>query len=146
MDGYAAGAADFIERDDGRYVVTSDFGRLDGSGRLFVAGRSDSLPGEGSVDLVRLENELKELPGVGDACVVRRLHGGDVTIVAALDRGTGTASAAGAADRRLGQLLAGERYLVTEIDGIPYNTAGKVDLRALNAALNRADLGALVHA
>lgn len=142
LDGYASGSAEFIERGAERYVLTSDYGHVDEAGRLFVVGRSDGLPGDGSVDLVRLEDQLKDLPSVGDVCVLRRAHGGSVRVIALVDEQTSDTSAIATVGRRLGQLLTTQPHTALGVPRIPYNTAGKVDLRALNAWLDKATVNA----
>jgi acyl-CoA synthetase (AMP-forming)/AMP-acid ligase II len=140
MDGYAHGGEPPLERDGRRWIVTGDLGRLGSRGELRIAGRSDGFGDAGSVDVVALEGQLKELPGVDDVCVVRRLGRTGVEVVAAVvaaDR-----AAPRAVRDRLGRLLTGGASTVIPIPAIPYNTAGKVDLRRLHPLLDGAGIPA----
>lgn len=134
MDGYPNGDAELVTRDGRSHVLTSDYGHLGADGQLFLTGRSDSLSGDGTLDVVRLEGELKELPGLQDVCVVRQQADRAVEVVAVavlVEHGDRAA-----VHRRLGELLAeGQPYRVLALPQIPYNTAGKVDLRALRVLL-----------
>ncbi len=133
MDGYVHGGQPALERDGRRWIVTSDFGRLGGRGELRIASRSDALPGDGSLDVVALEGELKELPGVEDVCVVRRPGSAGVEVVAALVAAVPDAPSTVAA--HLERALAAATPVVIPVPAIPYNTAGKVDLRRLHPLL-----------
>lgn len=74
-DGYwpmrASNEARFENSDDGVRFVSSDVGYMDNKGCLFFVGRSDSvvkIRGQ-KVSLSRIEEELKNLPGVMEAVV-----------------------------------------------------------------------------
>jgi acyl-coenzyme A synthetase/AMP-(fatty) acid ligase len=132
MDNYASGNADFVVRGTERFVLTSDYGHLTAEGELIIVGRSDSLPGDGTVDFVALESELKDLPGVLDAAVVRKPAGDAAEVVAVVRLST---EDTGTVEARLGELLGTQRHSVLVVPRIPYNTAGKVDVRAMRSLL-----------
>lgn len=132
MDDYVAGNADFVVRGAERYVLTSDYGHLTPEGELIIVGRSDALPGDGTVDFVALESELKDVPGVLDAAVVRKPAGDGAEIVAVV-RLDGDVTEA--VELRLDALLGEQRHSVLVVSRIPYNTAGKVDVRAMRSLL-----------
>lgn len=146
LDGYVGATAELLEREGRGYVLTSDYGRLDELGRLFILGRGDHQPGMDALDVVGIESALKELPEVRDVCVVRRPRAGEdtVDVVAALIPAHDSDSAVSIVRARLGELLANfpGTPLVVETAIIPYNTAGKVDVRALAALLDAAPLPA----
>ncbi len=132
MDDYANGNADFVVRGTERFVLTSDYGHLTAEGELIIVGRSDSLPGDGTVDFVALESELKDLPGVLDAAVVRRPSGDTAEVVAVVRL---SAEDANEVESRLHDLLGAQQHSVLVVPRIPYNTAGKVDVRAMRSLL-----------
>ncbi|HXM55398.1 MAG TPA: class I adenylate-forming enzyme family protein [Candidatus Dormibacteraeota bacterium] len=138
MDEYVHRESDMVELDGERYIVTSDFGRLDAFGRLFFTGRSDPHAGPGAIDVVRMESDVEDVPGVRDGCVVRHGAGEQVLVVAAvvLEPGAERASALREAERAARRHVPGA--VVVAVDRIPYNTAGKVDQRQLRAALESA--------
>lgn len=149
MDGYVGAVADFLHRDGQAYVLTSDYGRMDERGRLFISGRDDALPHAGSMNIVQLESELKELPQVADACLMRCSGDGAFTLAAAVVPALDPCLTREAVRRRLADLLGdpgtdpvsggpgGVAVEVVAVRGIPYNTAGKVDVRALAALLGK---------
>ena len=137
MDGYVHGGDPSLARDGRRWIVTSDFGRLGERGELHVVGRSDALPGDGTLDVVALEGELKELPGVEDVCLVRRPGPAGVEVVAALVPAVPEAPAR--VGDHLDRVLEAARPVVVPVPEIPYNTAGKVDLRRLRPLLDQAE-------
>jgi acyl-coenzyme A synthetase/AMP-(fatty) acid ligase len=132
MDGYATESATVFKRGNSDYVLTSDYGRLDGTGRLFVSGRADTAAASKALDVVGLESELKDLSGVDDVCAFRRARGDSVEIIVAM---TGDAGRSPAVHALVNDYLGSERAacVVLTVPAIPYNTAGKVDLRRLTA-------------
>lgn len=139
LDSYQTGKPDVVVHDGREHVLTSDYGYLGADGQLFILGRSDSLPGGDQLNVVRLEAELKELPDIQDACIVRRPTAGGVEVVAVVrlpDSAPAERTLASVSDR-LGQLLgpAAHAHRALAVPRIPYNTAGKVDVRAMRAML-----------
>ena len=139
LDSYQTGQPDVITCHGREHVLTSDYGHLAADGRLFILGRSDSLPGGDRLNVVALEGELKELPGVQDACIVRQAtaDGVEVTAVVRVSEGIESTGPLTRVVGRLGELLGSPvpRPRVMAVSRIPYNTAGKVDVRALDALL-----------
>jgi acyl-coenzyme A synthetase/AMP-(fatty) acid ligase len=139
LDGYQSGQPNTIAWNGHEHVLTSDYGYLARDGQLFILGRSDSLPGGDHLNVVALEAELKELPDVQDACIVRQAttDGIEVTAVVRVSDEARGNHPLERVTSRLGELLNSPvpppRALA--VPRIPYNTAGKVDVRALNALL-----------
>ncbi|MFR9788589.1 class I adenylate-forming enzyme family protein [Streptomyces sp. MB22_4] len=129
LDEYVHRPLDTVEIAGRRHILTSDYGYLGDDGRLYVTARSE--PG---LDVVRIEGVIKEDPAVRDVCVTSGLDGAGTGAVAVVVLRPGLApELRQRALVRVGEVLG--RYAgparVTEVERIPYNSAGKVALPVL---------------
>ncbi|QMU71250.1 class I adenylate-forming enzyme family protein [Streptacidiphilus sp. P02-A3a] len=135
MDEYVHRPLDTVQLDGRRHILTSDFGRVDSHGRLYVTARSSGDPRavETRLDVVRVEGEIKEHPAVLDVCVTGAEDAPEHAIAVLVLR---PELAERAAEQARGHVVAVlDRYTddstVVEVSRIPYNSAGKVALREL---------------
>lgn len=144
MDGYVGATAEFLQRDGHSYVLTSDHGRVDEHGRLFIFGREAASPHGEAMNTVQLESELKELPEIADVCLTRSTRCGVTAVTAAVVPALDPEWTREAVRHRLSDLMGvdgsgldgGSTAVdVVMVDAIPYNSAGKVDVRALAVLL-----------
>ncbi|MEW2070649.1 class I adenylate-forming enzyme family protein [Streptomyces sp. NPDC007346] len=138
MDGYLDGDAAFTTLDHGpgeeRFLLTGQCGRIDGTGRLQVTGRTTGVPVQerGSAvdaELFRLESDLLSLPCLRDTAVMRVSSPvlGDAIVVpfiaVAVGReATGYEALSAACARRVPSLAAH----VIAVDTIPYSPTGRI--------------------
>ena len=126
-------AAAFVVRDGLRWYRTGDAGRLDDAGRLTVTGRLDDVVVSGGekVSLGVVERLVRELPGLGDAVVVRASHErwGEVPVVVTTARDVDRAGLRAAVAAGAGRAAAPDRVVVVE--AVPLTPAGKPDRVAL---------------
>ncbi len=133
---------------DGRTVRgyhTGDVGRLDAQGVLHCEGRLDSLVKLNGfrIELEDVEENIRELEGVEQACVVPVRHKGRIAYLKAFAVLSREVRAAGASDFEVGRSLKarlGKRvpaYMVPRRfvlrNALPITPNGKVDRRALEA-------------
>ncbi len=138
FDGYADRAASTVVRDGAEYVVTADYGYLDGDGQLFLTARSDQTgAGTGPVDVIGVEGALRDLDGVADAVLASTSDGSVAGLTAALlptpANGVQPDAVLERAERLLARLLGDlrGRPAAVVVARIPYSPTGKVDLPVL---------------
>jgi acyl-coenzyme A synthetase/AMP-(fatty) acid ligase len=136
--GYADRAASTVVRDGAEYVVTADYGYLDGDGQLFLTARSDQTgAGTGPVDVIGVEGALRDLDGVADAVLASTSDGSVAGLTAALlptpANGVQPDAVLERAERLLARLLGDlrGRPAAVVVARIPYSPTGKVDLPVL---------------
>ena len=129
LDAYVHRPLDTVEIAGRRHILTSDYGYLGDDGLLYITARS--APG---LDVVRLEGVIKEDPTVRDVCVTSGLDGAGTGAVAVVVLRPGLApELRQRALVRAGEVLGrhADPARVTEVERIPYNSAGKVALLVL---------------
>lgn len=126
-------AAAFVVRDGLRWYRTGDAGRVDDAGRLTVTGRLDDVVVSGGekVSLGVVERLVRELPGLGDAVVVRAAHErwGEVPVVVTTVRDVDRSALRSAVAAGAGRAAAPDRVVV--VDAVPLTVTGKPDRVAL---------------
>ncbi|CAO3360625.1 AMP-binding protein [Azospirillum melinis] len=138
MDGYLGAAANKVQIDGERYLVTSEAGYLDEDGRLFLLNRSQ---GADSVNLYALENAIRQIRGVDDVALVRSAAPGPVAVHCAVVLKASAAVPAGEVEARVGEIVRRERVALARfelLDQIPYSPSGKVRAAELESAILRA--------
>ena len=129
----------FGEEPGGRLYRTGDLARFLSDGRIEFLGRLDAqvkLHGQ-RIELGEIEARLREQHAVEDAVVVLQEEGASSGIVAYVVPARGTSLTTDALRSTLGETL--PAYMVPStfvfLDALPITAAGKVDRRALGAAV-----------
>ncbi len=126
-----------LDRNPAGLYVTGDRAAPGGAGRFVLLGRADGIVKVGGkrVDLLEVEQKLRAVPGVDDACVLARERPGRLAEIVALVVSTRDETA-------LRQALADQlpppampRRLL-RLDAIPTTGAGKRDARAIDRILD----------
>ncbi|MBP2229202.1 acyl-CoA synthetase (AMP-forming)/AMP-acid ligase II/drug/metabolite transporter (DMT)-like permease [Azospirillum agricola] len=138
MDGYLGAAANKVQIDGERYLVTSEAGYLDEDGRLFLLNRSQ---GADSVNLYALENAIRQIRGVDDVALVRSAGPGPVAVHCAVVLKASAPVPAGEIEARVADIVRRERVALARfelLDQIPYSPSGKVRAAELESAIGQA--------
>jgi acyl-CoA synthetase (AMP-forming)/AMP-acid ligase II len=139
-DGYVGHPAPVVELEGSRWWLTSDTGRLDAAGRVFVAGRD--LPPTANVDVNELEGWLTDRLGLDDVAAVVDVtdHGPSLTIGFVSPAGRAAPSEVEQAAR---EWVANSAPTVpalvraVPVPHVPYSPTGKVGLGDFRSLVGR---------
>src|SRR5690606_21692528 len=126
-----------ITRADGRWLRTTDLGRIEPDGRLTVLGRADDVvvTGGEKVSAAAVDRAVLALPGIAEACTVgvpdEEWGHRVVTVVRADGPAPGLARVREAVRRTLGPAAAPRELVV--VPELPLLASGKVDRAAVRA-------------
>ncbi|MBS2965759.1 acyl--CoA ligase [Actinocrinis puniceicyclus] len=124
-DGFATQAAPTVEIGGTTWWVTSDTGRLNEDGELFIASRDTPECARG-VDTISLENWLKSVLDVGDLAVVIDNRGTEPRLVVAFTEGAHGSVPSGVVGAAALARLTPIQVQAVEVPAIPYSPTGKL--------------------
>lgn len=133
MDRYVSAKTEKCVLDGKDYIITSDIGKLDHEGRLYLMARSDLSVTDQEVKVYHMENIVRKISGVEDVFIYS--EAGQQIIVVELHPNTNEDQVLEGIRHILNHEDIGEAQIM-KVSHIPYSLSGKVKIPSLKRLIN----------